>query len=212
MIVPLLIFAAAAPPANPSLQGIVSADDYPAWAADEGQQGTTGFELLIGTDGKVQRCTVLVSSGFPRLDSYTCDLIKRRAVFEKAVDDHGNPAYGIYRSAMSWSLGGPARQLELSPDLELQINQAPAGVSLPLEFRVAYMTSATGAMSGCKVAYAAKPAPKELVDLACQTFGQGPPEIVHDLTGKPVAAWIVSSVRFTQDPVSRSTALSPASP
>ena len=81
MIVPLLILAAASPPANPTLEGIVSADDYPAWAADEGQQGTTGFELLIGPDGKVQRCIVLLSVGFPTLDSYTCNLIKRRAVF-----------------------------------------------------------------------------------------------------------------------------------
>jgi len=212
MIVPLLLFAAVAPPANPSLQGIVRADDYPAWAADEGQQGTTGFELLIGPDGKVQRCTVLVSSGFPRLDSYTCDLVKRRAVFERAIDDHGNPAYGIYRSVMSWSLGGPGRRVELSPDLELQINRAPAGVSLPLEFSVAYMTSPTGAVSGCKLAYVAKPAPQELVDIACQSLGQGHPEIVHDLAGKPVNAWIVSSVRFTQDPVTQSTARSPASP
>jgi len=212
MIASLLVLLAAAPQAEPSVAGILRGDDYPTWAADEGQQGSVGFELLVGPDGKVERCTVLVSTGHPELDSYTCDLLKKRASFAATVNAQGKPAYGVYRNVVSWSLDSPAAPMELAPDLELQISRAPTGVSLPLEFSVSYMSSPTGAVSGCRLAYKAKPAPKVLLDIACRAFSSGPPEIVRNVKGEPVDAWIVSTVRFTQDPISRSTALSPASP
>lgn len=90
----------AAPKGNPG--NWATSNDYPSRALREEREGSTGFRVTVGTDGKVADCTVTRSSGSPDLDQATCDNIRRRARFTPATDGEGNPTTGSYASTIRW--------------------------------------------------------------------------------------------------------------
>jgi TonB family protein len=82
----------------------VSLDDYPENAFRERREGTVGFKLLIGRNGRVENCAVTQSSGHTDLDIATCRGITRRARFQPAFDANGSPVEGSYDSRVSWKV------------------------------------------------------------------------------------------------------------
>jgi protein TonB len=68
-----------------------STNDYPAKALREGREGTVHYAVIVGVDGRVKSCTVVVSSGHADLDQAACSNITARARFEPARDANGNP-------------------------------------------------------------------------------------------------------------------------
>jgi protein TonB len=90
----------AAPKGNPG--NWATSNDYPSRALREEREGSTGFRVTVGTDGKVAECSVTRSSGSPDLDQATCDNIRRRARFTPATDGEGNPTTGSYSSTIRW--------------------------------------------------------------------------------------------------------------
>jgi TonB family protein len=109
-------YIAASPPAPPSArivapvqpradpQSHIQAEDYPPAAADSGQQGTVGFVLDVGVDGRVSACTITRSSGSSSLDSATCRIMRSRARFTPARDSNGNPAASSIEQDVTWAL------------------------------------------------------------------------------------------------------------
>jgi protein TonB len=103
-----------APPAKPSqASGLkpkgapgdwVTSDDYPPGALRNEEQGSTGFKLSVGPDGRVTGCTVTRSSGFPDLDDTACKLLPRRARFTPAKDTAGNGMAAEYSSTIRWQI------------------------------------------------------------------------------------------------------------
>lgn len=91
---------AARPKGNPG--NWATTNDYPSRALREEREGTTGFRLTIGPDGKVVDCTVTRSSGSSDLDEAACSNIRRRARFDPAKDGDGNPTTGSYSSSVRW--------------------------------------------------------------------------------------------------------------
>jgi periplasmic protein TonB len=90
----------ASPKGNPG--NWATSNDYPSRALREEREGSTGFRVSIGTDGKVTDCTVTRSSGSPDLDQATCDNVRRRARFTPGTDGDGNPTTGSYASTIRW--------------------------------------------------------------------------------------------------------------
>ena len=90
------------------LQQLISADDYPASALRIGAQGSVGFILDVGPDGRVHGCTITRSSGSSALDSSTCAIMRRRARFTPAIDSNGMPAAGRVTGQAEWALPAPA--------------------------------------------------------------------------------------------------------
>ncbi len=82
----------------------ISLDDYPRTALRDGHEGTVGFRLAVGNDGKVFGCTITKSSGHNDLDEATCAGMTKRAKFEAAKDASGNNVAGSYQSRVSWKL------------------------------------------------------------------------------------------------------------
>lgn len=82
----------------------VTTDDYPSKALAAEAQGTTGFKLDIGPDGRVINCTVTSSSGNADLDATTCRLLPRRARFKPAVGGDGQPMGDTYSSRVVWRM------------------------------------------------------------------------------------------------------------
>jgi protein TonB len=80
----------------------VSANDYPARDLREGNQGLVRFRLAVGADGGVTDCVIVGPSGFPGLDSATCDNLRRRARFEPASDGTGAKVAGSYAGTIRW--------------------------------------------------------------------------------------------------------------
>lgn len=82
--------------------GWATTNDYPSRDLREGNQGTTGFKLVIGTDGRVGSCVITRSSGFAGLDDATCRNVSRRARFDPATDGAGKPVAGEYSNNIRW--------------------------------------------------------------------------------------------------------------
>lgn len=79
-------------------------NDYPARDLREGNQGTVGFLLTVGTDGKVLSCAVTRPSGHPGLDKAACDNVTRRARFDPATDETGARVTGTYGGTIRWTI------------------------------------------------------------------------------------------------------------
>jgi TonB family protein len=82
-------------------------DDYPLAAVRMGQQGTAQYQLLIDEKGAIASCEVFVPSGVVSLDITGCEVIKERAKFTPARDEHGTPVRSVYTTPpISWRLSG----------------------------------------------------------------------------------------------------------
>ena len=91
---------AAVPRGNPG--SWATTNDYPSRALREERAGTTGFRVTVGTDGRVTDCQITSSSGHPDLDEATCTNVKRRARFNPATDENGQPTTGSYSNRVRW--------------------------------------------------------------------------------------------------------------
>jgi protein TonB len=90
--------------ARANLSSYVSNDDYPPSALRANEEGTTGFRLTVGPDGRVTACTVTSSSGSSALDSTTCRLMRSRARFTPARDSTGQPTTDSATGRIRWQI------------------------------------------------------------------------------------------------------------
>ena len=97
----------AAQPSRGDVRTVFSADDYPAQAAANGEQGTVQAQLTVDESGRVSRCAIVRSSGHSSLDSATCDILQRRAHFTPARDADGNAIEStVVTPPIRWQLEG----------------------------------------------------------------------------------------------------------
>ena len=83
----------------------ITNDDYPPESVRKGEQGLVTVEWDIGADGTIHNCTTYQSSGYPRLDQWTCILLTRRGRYVPAKDQYGNPIVQHARGSFRWMLG-----------------------------------------------------------------------------------------------------------
>src|SRR3954470_1952580 len=76
---------------------------YPARARAAGEQGPVGFRVTLDRDGYATACEVIQSSGYPRLDNETCQLILNHATF-RAVGDAKRKPRAVYDGVVNWRL------------------------------------------------------------------------------------------------------------
>ncbi len=82
----------------------VTPEDYPSADLRAENQGTTGFRLDVGPDGRVVTCTVTSSSGFPGLDAKACQMLQRRARFSPAKNAAGEGMAASYSNRVRWQI------------------------------------------------------------------------------------------------------------
>jgi periplasmic protein TonB len=90
----------AVPKGNPG--NWATTNDYPSRALREEREGTTGFRVTVGPDGRVTDCSITSSSGHSDLDEAACANIRRRARFAPATDGEGQPTSGSYANRVRW--------------------------------------------------------------------------------------------------------------
>lgn len=93
---------AAKPKNNPG--SWATTNDYPSRALSQEREGTTGFRVTVDSSGRVSDCQVTSSSGHSDLDAATCSNVKRRARFDPALDNAGNPTTGSYSNRVTWRI------------------------------------------------------------------------------------------------------------
>jgi periplasmic protein TonB len=79
-------------------------NDYPSRALQQEREGTTGFRVTVGPNGRVTDCQISSSSGHPDLDQATCTNVQRRARFDPALDGNGQPTTGTYSNRVRWQI------------------------------------------------------------------------------------------------------------
>lgn len=95
---PMLPWLVSASLKNPG--SVVLASDYQP--RDYSKEGTSRFELIVGSDGKPESCSITVSSGHDVLDQAACNAFIKRAKFSPAKDAAGNPVAGRYKGSVTW--------------------------------------------------------------------------------------------------------------
>lgn len=109
VLAPPPVAAPPPPPAGPTKGAVpkgnpgswATTNDYPSRALREEREGTTGFRVTVGPDGRVTDCQITSSSGHPDLDQATCANVQRRARFTPAVEN-GQPTTGTYSNRVRW--------------------------------------------------------------------------------------------------------------
>jgi len=82
----------------------ITDDDYPRRALVENAEGSVGYRLVIGTNGRVASCELTRPSGNRALDDATCRLIASRARFEPATDGSGAKVLGTFTGSVLWEI------------------------------------------------------------------------------------------------------------
>jgi periplasmic protein TonB len=95
---------AAPPPPKGNPGNWANTNDYPSRALQQEREGTTGFRVTVGANGRVTDCQISSSSGHPDLDQATCTNVTRRARFDPALDSSGNPTTGTYSNRVRWQI------------------------------------------------------------------------------------------------------------
>jgi len=89
------------------LRMLFSADDYPATAQRNGEEGTVQARLDVNSQGRVERCSIIRSSGSASLDQVTCDVLRKRARFAPARDADGKAVPdSVVTPPVTWRLEG----------------------------------------------------------------------------------------------------------
>lgn len=99
---PVILPLGASPRNGPT--GWITNDDYSRSDLTRGREGTAGYRLIVGSDGRVDACEITSSTGHSSLDRTTCQLIERRARFDAATDNTGSRVVGTFTGSVTWRI------------------------------------------------------------------------------------------------------------
>jgi protein TonB len=85
------------------IEGELTNADYRRARAPGGAAGTVLVSFRVRTDGRVDRCAVIRSSGYAEFDDATCRLIERRFRFRPARDASGRAIEWTIRTDYTWT-------------------------------------------------------------------------------------------------------------
>lgn len=91
------------------IKGRIRDSDYPREAIMGNVQGALVARYRIGTNGRVEECRVIQSSGNALLDSTTCRLVQERFRFRPARDAAGRKTTDTLFEEHAWVIGPPIR-------------------------------------------------------------------------------------------------------
>jgi TonB family protein len=96
---------------------------YPARALKAGEQGPVFFKVKLARNGQPTSCEIMKSSGYPRLDEETCDLVLLHMVFKPVKDESGREISPTSEGVVNWKL--PASAAQSAPPVHVAAAQLP---------------------------------------------------------------------------------------
>lgn len=85
----------------------LTSDDYPESSLRSGRSSIVNFRVTVDAQGNVTDCAIQRATQGPEFIKKTCDLIRRRARFEPALDAEGNPVASYYINTVKWVAAAP---------------------------------------------------------------------------------------------------------
>ncbi len=79
-------------------------NNYPVSAVNSGQQGPVPIALIVGTDGRPERCIVPFSPAAETLEEAACSTLKKHARFKPALDTSGQPVRSLWQTKVVFAL------------------------------------------------------------------------------------------------------------
>lgn len=187
--------------AQPTYPSWFSHDDVPLALIPEGVARRVAVRAVVRPDGTLQRCEIEATSGAPKVDAYTCGLIRKRARYSPARWNDGSPTFGVVRLSVIWLVGDARPPMDVPDDLGIAVNQLPKGLRSPTSVRAIFAADEQGRPSSCIAEPATAGAQKSdpaLVTLACAQLIAAYRAIpVSDDNGQPVRSVQNASVGFS---------------
>jgi periplasmic protein TonB len=95
-----------------SLSGVVAAQpaegvrraDYPPESVRLGEEGVVILRVHVTAEGNVDDVQLVSSSGYPRLDEKSLQIVRSRFRYSPARDRNGNPVAAWTQTKISWEL------------------------------------------------------------------------------------------------------------
>jgi TonB family protein len=112
---------------------------YPARALRAGEQGPVFFKVKLDREGQAKSCEVTKSSGYPRLDEETCDLVLLHMTFKPVKDEDGREISPTSEGVVNWKL--PATATAAAPPVHVAAAQLP-------EKKICKRSARTGSLVG----------------------------------------------------------------
>lgn len=84
------------------IAGALRDSDYPRGFEAQGLAGTVGIAFRVRTDGRVDNCRVVATSGSALLDELTCRLYTERFRFRPAMTADGVPVESTLQTSFTW--------------------------------------------------------------------------------------------------------------
>ena len=84
------------------IAGALSNADYARSGLPRGAQGTVVIGFRVRSDGGVDNCHTVRSSGYPGIDEATCRLVEQRFRFRPAEDSGGRPVDYTENTDFTW--------------------------------------------------------------------------------------------------------------
>lgn len=82
----------------------ITTDDYPSSALRAGDEGTVTISWTVGTNGRVENCHTVSSSGHSDLDEAACRALTRHARYKPALDQNGEPMTVTQSRRVVWRI------------------------------------------------------------------------------------------------------------
>jgi len=86
------------------IEGALGDADYPREARNQRAEGTVVIGFRVRTDGRVDQCQVISSSGHSVLDRLTCRLVTERFRFHPAMRADGTPIPMALETSFTWGM------------------------------------------------------------------------------------------------------------
>jgi hypothetical protein len=146
-----------------------SLDDNPSYLHEN---RTVLVRATVRADGALQGCDIELSSGDPKLDTFTCGLVSKRAHYVPARSVDGQPMYGVDRMRVIWGPSPMPPSQTTHGDIDVTTGQFPSGVDSQVFVHVAFAANATGHVTSCglyrRTGTSSSKAEAALAPIACQ--------------------------------------------
>ena len=177
----------------------VSNADYPSAALAQRRDGVVGIQYTVGPSGRVSRCRINLTSGWPDLDATTCAAVLKRGRFQPKRDDAGNPVSDTRQLRYRWALpSGPAgsRYPALPTTGEIAVAAFPKDMARPA-VNVTFQVGADGKIANCGVNDGDGTGSNALDKVACDSVQAADFPVVRDGIGKPISYTRVMTITFS---------------
>ena len=85
-----------------NMQNLITPDDYPDSSLRSEEEGVTAVKIDVTEKGRVENCVVTSSSGHPKLDEATCNIVTRRGRYDPAKAEGGAPMRSTSTFRFRW--------------------------------------------------------------------------------------------------------------